>query len=104
MVLFWSVAAPYFWPVVFAYLLTGIYYVVRDASLVSDRPGYLTNPIAVFCVCFFWLLMLILFFWKKWKRNSRHSFFKVLLKQLLPLLAVFALLTIDFTYVHSIMN
>ena len=104
MVLFWSVAAPYFWPVVFAYLLTGVYYVARDASLVVDKPKYLTSPLTIILVCVFWLLMLMLFFWKKWKRNSRHSFFKVLLKQLLPLLAVFTLLTIDFTFWHSVMN
>ncbi len=104
MVLFWSVAAPYFWPVVFAYLLTGLYYVIRDASVKIERPSYLSNPLAVGCVFALWFLMLIIFFWKKWKRNSRHSFFKVLLKQLMPLLGIFLLLSVDFIYVSSNMR
>ncbi len=104
MVMLWSVIAPYFWPVVFAYLLTGIYYVLSDASLKVDRPTYLTSPFSITIVCAFWLPMFILFFWKKWKRNSRHSFFKVLVKRMVPLLTVFFLLAIDFIYVRSIMN
>ena len=103
MSLLWSVIAPYFWPVVFAYLLTGVYYILRDASLKVDRPGYLASPLSVGLVCVFWLQMLILFFWKKWRRNSRHSFFKLLTKQMAPLLLVFALLAIDFTYVRSLL-
>jgi hypothetical protein len=103
-VLFWSYAAPYFWPVVSAYLLTGIYYVIRDASVKIDRPAYLSNPLAVGCVFVFWFLMLIIFFWKKWKRNSRHSFFKVLLKQLLPLLGIFLILSVDFIYLSTVMR
>ena len=104
MVLFWSVVAPYFWPVVFAYLLTGVYYVIRDASIKIDRPGYLSNPLAVGSVFVLWFLMLIIFYWKKWKRNSRHSFFKVLSKQLIPLIGIFLLLSVDFIYLSSIMR
>jgi hypothetical protein len=102
--LLWSAIAPFFWPVVFAYFLTGVYYILRDASLKIDKPLYLGSPLSIVFVCACWLPMLIIFFWKKWRRNSRHSFFKIVARQMLPLLAVFVLLAVDFTYVRSLMN
>src|ERR1035437_1687128 len=98
----WSTIAPYFWPVVIAYLFTGIYYVLRDASSKIDRPTYLSNPFSIGFVWIFWLQLLFVFFWRKWHRNSRHSFFKILMRQLLPLLAIFFVLSIDFIYVRSL--
>jgi hypothetical protein len=103
-VLLWPVIALYFWPFVIAYLFTGVYYILRDASLKIDRPDYLSRPLSIVFVCVFWFMMLILFFWRKWRRNSRHSFFKILAKQMVPLLLVFTLLAVDFTYLHSLMN
>jgi hypothetical protein len=98
----WSIVSPYFWPVVSAYLFSGVYYVLRDISSKIDRPAYLSSPYSICVVCAFWFPMLILFFWRKWQRNSRHSYFKVLIKQLMPLLVVFFLLVVDFTYVRSL--
>ena len=104
MVYLWSAVAPYFWPVVFAYILTGVYYILRDVSSKEEKPSYLSSPLSLIFVSIFWSVLLIRFFWRKWRRNSRHSFFKILFKQLAPLCGVFLLLAVDFTYLRTLMH
>ena len=98
----WPIIAPYFWPTFTAYFFSGVYYIIRDVSKpINNRPSYLSNATFISLVGVLWLPILIRFFWRTWHRNSMHYFFKHVQKEVIPTLAVFFLLTLEFIYVRS---
>lgn len=98
----WPIIAPYFWPTFIAYFFSGVYYIIRDISQpIHNRPSYLSSSSAISVVGVFWLPILIRVLWRSWHRNSMHYFIKDVLKEAIPALAVFSLLTLEFIYVRS---
>jgi hypothetical protein len=100
----WPIISVYFLPVFCAYLVSGIFYIVCDISKAkADRPGYLANPISVTMVGVLWPAFIIQSMWRNWQFRSRYTFFDHLKKKVVPQIAVFLVLVLDFIYIFRYM-
>jgi hypothetical protein len=99
MIIFWSYISPYFFPVICSYFFSGVYYIVCDVSKVkADRPAYLANPKTVTIIGVFWSLLIINNMWRYWHQVGKYSFIAYIKGRVVPQIAVFLVLAIDFFY------
>jgi hypothetical protein len=100
----WPIISVYIVPVFCAYFFSGVYYIVCDVSKIKeDRPDYLSNPILVTQAGVFWLPFLILSIWRIWHNRSRNIFYDYVKRKVVPQIAVFLVLVLDFYYTFKYM-
>ena len=95
----WPIISPYFYPAFCAYFFSGVYYIVCDVSRAkAERPAYLANPKTVTIIGVFWSLFLINNMLRIWHKGSMISFVDYLKRKVVPQIAVFLVLALDFFY------